>query len=101
LNVPVPQLCQWWGPCHKELCRGDRPDWHTEWRPRRSLRLGSHSQHRARLAQSCWTFSHHSEHILRCRLQVLHHSSVLQRWACELNLLPSPCVIQLFCNSQL
>jgi hypothetical protein len=26
LNVPMPQLCQWWGPRHKELRRGDRPD---------------------------------------------------------------------------
>jgi hypothetical protein len=98
LNVPMPQLCQWWGPCHEELRRGDRPHCHTERRPRRSLWFGSHSQLWAWLTESRGPLSHHSERILCCGLQVLNHGSVLQWRACELNLLPCPCVIQLFCR---
>lgn len=94
LNVPMPQLCQRWWPCDKQLCRGDRPHCHIEGRPCWSLWLSSYGQLRAWPTAPCWSFSHNSKHIFCCRLQVFNQSCVLQRRATELDLLPWSCVIQ-------
>jgi hypothetical protein len=96
LNVPMPQLCQWWWPCDKQLCRRDGPHCHIEGRPCRPLWLSSYCQLYAWPTEPCWSFSYNTKHVLCCRLQVFDQSCVLQRWTTQLNLLPCSCAIQFF-----